>query len=206
MRSLAAIAFAALSLLVVGAARGEANEKSIGLEGSVVMPGFATEDATAFSLATWGLGAYAQYGVLDDLYAQARVLFAAFHASSTHVESYRGRMLSGQLHFASTQLHLELGGRYKVYSGSNLSPYVELMGGVLWATYGGQSFTDDQGRSFGIPIADKGEGSFTLSVGVAADYRVMNMFFVGIALRYVQAFGGAYARYVSMPVQLSYYW
>jgi hypothetical protein len=103
-------------------------------------------------------------------------------------------------------VHVELGARYKLYAGYNIAPYAEAMCGVLWATYSGQSFVDPMGRSYGVPIADKGEASFTLSAGLAADYRLLNMFFVGVAVRYVQALGGTASRYVSAPIQVSYFW
>jgi autotransporter-like protein len=204
-----AIAFMiALGVISMGSrgAWAEAGERSIGLEGSLLMPGFAAEDASAFSLATWGLGAFAQYGILDDLSAESHVLVGAFHGSTDHSEPFHGRTLSGQLHFASTQVHVELGARYKLYAGYNLAPYVEAMCGVLWATYSGQSFDDPMGRSYGLSIADKGEASFTVSIGLAADYRVLNMFFVGAALRYVQALSGTASHYVSAPIQVSYFW
>jgi hypothetical protein len=188
-----------------GTAFAERNEMSLGLEASLLAPGFQSEDTTALSLATWSLGAFVQYGLLDDVFAISRVSFAAFRGSATHTEPFHAQILAGQLHFALTQVHVEAGARYKMFAGYNLAPYAELTCGILWARYSDQSFLDGQGRDFGLPILNHAESAFTIAAGVALDYRLMNMFFVGAAFRYVQAFAGMYARYVSVPLEFSYY-
>ena len=51
------------------------------------------------------------------------------------------------------------------------------------------------------------EGGFSLSAGLGADYRLVNLFFVGLTVRYTEAFGdGIYRRSLSIPLQFSFYW
>lgn len=188
-------------------AQAEEGEASVGLEGSLVLPGFQSNDPTAFALATWAVGAVGQYGVLDDLFLQGRFSFSAFEGKSERNLEVLGRMLPGTLRFEAFQYHVELGGRYKLFSGYDLAPYAETHLGYLWSGIRDRRFLTPGGKDYGVDLPDQGEGSFTLSAGLAVDYRLFNVLFVGVAVRFVYAFGSGLHRYhLAAPLQISVYW
>jgi hypothetical protein len=202
-----ALIIAVSSAMIPGLARAEADEISVGIEGALVLPRVRANDSTAIAAATWGVGAYAQYGLLEDLYLQGRFMFSAFEGTIETTKEYRGRMLEGVLGFSSTMYHFEVGARYKVYAGYDLAPYVEAHAGWMWSAYRGQTFRDAVGRDYGLVLADFGEGQGTVAGGVAVDYRVMNSVLVGGTMRYVHAFGRSIElEYLAMAVQASWYW
>lgn len=203
----------AMSLLALGStlasvsAFAEEDEVSVGIEAGLVLPAFESPDPTAFALATWAVSGFAQYGVVDWLYATGRLSFSAYSAEANATEMFRGRSLEGTLSFDLLQLHPELGLRAKLYGGYNLAPYFEASVGLLWAIYRNQDLRNDQGQSFGLELEDEGEGRFTISAGLGVDYRLANLFFVGAAVRYVEVIGGGrFRRYLAAPVQFSVYW
>lgn len=200
-----ALMLALLSLPL--SALAEEGEASVGLEGALVLPGFQSNDPTAFALATWGVGAVGQYGVIDDLFVQGRFSFSVFEGRSERDLEVMGRTLPGTLVFQTLQYHAELGARYKLFSGYKLAPYVETHVGYLWSGIRDRRFLTPGGKDYGLDLPNEGEGAFTLSGGLAVDYRLFNLLFVGVAVRFVYAFGGGFHRYhLTMPLQLSVYW
>lgn len=201
-----------LVVLVLGAlwsrqAWAETGELSVGVEGALAVPSFRSSDPAAFALGTWSVGGLAQYGVLDDLYAQARFSFMAYSGETNHVLQPFGRPLEGTLRFGSRQYHAEIGARYKLLAGYLVAPYVETHVGFLWSTYHDQRLLTPDGRDYGIDVEDLGEPAFTLGGGLAVDVRLLNRVFVGVAARVTYAFGNSMQRYyVSVPVQVSVYW
>ena len=194
-------------LLLPSRARAEAGEISGGVEAALVLPGFSSTSPTAFALATWSVGAFGQYGILDDLYGQLRFSFTTFRANSEQVLDLSGRSLPGTLSFETFQYHLEIGVRYKLFAGYDLAPYVETQVGFLWSAYQGQRFLTPDGRDYGVDLDDFGEGAFTIGGGLALDYRLLNLLFIGIAVRFVYPIGEALHRYhLSIPLQVSIYW
>ena len=203
----ASIAMLVLALLAPGRAWGEAGEISAGVEGALALPGFSSTSPTAFALATWSVGAFVQYGVLDDLYLQGRFSFTTFHAETDRVLEVAGRLLPGTLRFQTQQYHLELGARYKLFAGYDLAPYVETQIGYLWAGYEGQRLLTADGRDYGLELEDFGDGAFTIGGGFAFDYRLFNLLFVGAAVRFVYPIGGGLHRYqLTIPIQVSVFW
>lgn len=196
-----------LSTLGIGSARAEQGEASGGVEGALVLPGFSSQDRTAFALATWGVGAVGQYGVLDDLYVQGRFSFMTFQGRSARDLEVSGRALPGTLEFETFQYHVELGARYKLLAGYDIAPYVETHLGYLWSAVRDQRFLTPGGKDYGVDLPNRGEGAFTLGGGVAVDYRLFDLLFVGVAVRFVYAFGGDFHRYhLATPLQVSVYW
>lgn len=195
------------ALFLPRVAFGEADEISGGLEAALVLPGFSSENPTAFALATWGVGAMVQYGVLDDLYVQGRFSFMTFRGRSERTMEVFGSELSGTLQFETLQYQAEIGGRYKLISGYDLAPYVESQIGFLWSGYQDQRFLTPNGRDYGLDLSDFGEGALTLAAGAALDYRLFNLVFVGVAARFVFAVGERLHRYyLSVPLQVSVFW
>lgn len=189
------------------AAQAEEGEASAGVEGALVLPGFASNDPTAFALATWGVGVVGQYGVLDDLYVQGRFSFMTFEGGSDRRMDLSGRSLEGTLRFETLQYHVELGARYKLLAGYDVAPYVETQFGYLWSAFRDQRFLTPDGRDYGIDLPNHGQGVFTLGGGLAVDYRLFNILFVGVAVRFVYAFGAGLHRYhLAAPIQVSVYW
>src|SRR5688572_30441287 len=119
MKAILGLAVATFSA-VPSMARGESGEFSGGVEGALVLPGFFSTSPTVFALATWSVGAFGQYGILDDLYGQLRFSFTTFHAESDRTIDLSGRPLPGTLRFETFQCHAELGARYKLFSGYDL--------------------------------------------------------------------------------------
>src|SRR5688500_16746031 len=93
--------------MIPSAAHAEADEISVGIEGALVLPRVRAKDSTAIAAATWGVGAYAQYGLFDDLYLQGRFMFSTYEGAIETTKEYRGRMLEGVLGFSSTMYHFE---------------------------------------------------------------------------------------------------
>src|SRR5262245_20818654 len=131
-------------------ARGEQGEASGGVEVALVLPGFKSNDPTAFALATWGVAAFGPYGVLDDLYVQARFSFMTFEGKSERDLDVSGRSLPGTLQFDTFQYHLELGARYKLFAGYDLAPYIETHVGFLWSAIRDQRFLTPGGKDYGL--------------------------------------------------------
>jgi hypothetical protein len=197
----------AMALLCPEPAWAEAGEIAVGVEGALALPGYSSTSPTAFALATWSVGAFGQYGIIDDLYLQGRFSFTTFHAESERVLEVSGRALPGTLRFETLQYHLEVGGRYKLYAGHDLAPYVETLIGYLWAGYQDQRFLTPDGRDYGLDLDDFGDGAFTISAGLAADYRLFNLIFIGAAVRFIYPIGAAVHRYqLVIPIQVSMFW
>lgn len=202
-----AIYLAMMAAVAPSAAQAEQGEASAGVEAALVLPGFRSNDPTAFALATWGVGAFGQYGVLDDLFLQGRFSFMTFEGKSVRDLEVAGRSLPGTLQFEAFQYHLELGARYKLFAGYDLAPYVETHVGFLWSAIRDQHFLTAGGKDYGLDLANRGEGAFTIGGGVALDYRLFNLVFVGLAVRLVYAIGGDFHRYhLAAPLQISIFW
>jgi hypothetical protein len=196
-----------LLVTAAGEARAERGEISGGVEGALSLPGFSSTSPTAFALATWSAAVFGQYGILDDLYGQMRFSFSTFRAESDRVLEVGQRPLPGTLRFDAFQYHVELGARYKLFSGYDLAPYVETHVGYLWSAYRDQRFLTPDGRNYGLDLEDFSEGAFTIGGGLALDYRLFNLLFVGVAVRFVYPIGDGLHRYhLSIPLQVSVYW
>lgn len=187
--------------------RAEEAELAVGLEGALILPALETGDRTAVSLATWGLGLYGRYGLLDDLDLSLRGSFAAFGGQVGTTMEVRGRAVVGNLGFDLQQWQFEAGARWKLFAGYNLAPYLEGHVGWMWSVYQDQRFMTPAGQDLGLELPNEGRGAFTVSAGLALDYRLMNLLFVGVAARWTEVFGdGPYRRYISAPIQVAFYW
>ena len=60
--------------------------------------------------------------------------------------------------------------------------------------------------TLGLALPDEAHAALTLGFGVALDYRIFNLVFVGSAVRFTQAFAARYARAVSVPLEVRFYW
>lgn len=185
-------------------ARAEKDEITSGLQGGLMLPGFSPKSKTAFTLATWSIGAFGQYGLLDDLYLTLGFSFSTFGATANGYRYQEGGGYDheGNLDFTARLYHPELGARYKLFAGYDLAPYLDVTLGYAWTTYHSVRFQDvDQ------DIPDFGEDALTLGVGVSLDYRLFNMLFVGIGFKYNHFWGDRlFQSYMSIPLQVSYYW
>lgn len=196
-------------LVVASAARARAEEGewSAGVTSGALFPAVASQDATAFRLTTWMLGGQARYGLVDDLDLTFHIGWAQF-AGETREEVTFGRPVEAVRVFAAQQFEVRAGARYKWLGGYDFAPYVEAGVGYQWTIYGAQDLRDPRtGQSFGLDVADVGQGGFTLTLGAAGDWRVFNLVFVGLAIRVTEIFGAErYQRFVTVPLELSVYW
>jgi len=190
-----------------GTAQAELSEAAVGVEGGLVMPAFESQDSTAFRLITWGAGGFGRYGILDDLDLELRVGFSLFRAAANEQRTLQGRALDGVRYFRAEQYSVAVGARYKLISGYNLAPYIEGHVGAQWMVLREQQFLSPTGEDYGIAVPDEGQGGLTATVGLAVDYRLFDLGFVGVAARWVEVFGhGLHQRYLTVPVEVVFYW
>lgn len=201
------------ALLVAGlafaprAARAEFREAAVGVEGGVLLPGLASQDQTAFRLVTFVAGGFGRYGVTADLDLELRVDFSLFRGKVGETRVLQGRDLVGDRYFRAEQYHASIGARYKLVSGHFLAPYIEAQAGLLWLVLRDQQFLSPTGESFGLEVSDEGRGAVTAAAGLAVDYRLFDLGTVGVAVRWVELFGGGvHQRYLSVPVQAAFHW
>jgi hypothetical protein len=204
----------ALGVLCMGAlltstasARAERGEWAAGVASGALFPAFASQDATAFRLSTWMVGVQGRYGLSDDLDLTLGADWAQF-AGSMNEAIMLGTPVDAVRVFSAQQIGVRAGARYKVLSGYDVAPYVEGALGYQWTIYSAQDLREVQtGRSFGVDLSDEGQGGATVMLGVAVDWRIFNLVFVGAALRVTEVFGAErYARFVTVPLELSVYW
>ncbi len=182
-----------LSLLMVSTALAEKNEKVVGLTGGLFLPSFHSQSPAAPALGGWGVGAFGQYGLLHDLAVGLAFEMTSFSGEARgHRIVQDGQSYVGELRFNGTLYHPQLTAEYKLYAGYNLAPYLEASAGYVWATYRDQVLVNDDNQSYGLDIADRGQGSPTVSVGLAVDYRLLDLVMIGIAPRYTYVPKGMY--------------
>jgi len=197
---------AVAALAATAPARAEQGELSVGVQGGVLFPGFSPRSQTAFTLATWEAGIEAGFGLLDDLSLTAGMLFSTY---SGNLDGYtyesEGIDYTGTLEVDARVYHPRLGLRYKLYAGYNLAPYVDLAVGYAWSTYHGARLTKD-GADIGVEIDDFGQGGFTVTGGLAVDYRLLNTVFVGVGMYFTYPLGGQLLKnYVHLSFYALYY-
>ena len=92
-------------------------------------------------------------------------------------------------------------------SGYNLAPYIEGYVGVMWMVLREQQYLSPTGEDFGLEVPDEGQGAWTAEMGLSVDYRLFDMGFIGLAVRWSEVFGHTlHRRFVTVPVEISYYW
>ena len=199
--------FSAL-LLLTAAAGAEQGEAAVGLHGGLMLPSFSSTSPTAFTLATWAAGVTGEYGLLDDLYLTAGFTFSMFDGDAEgYAFTEDGLQYNGLLRCSVRVYHPQVGLKYKLYSGYNMAPYLEASFGYAWTTFHGPRLLSDDDLIYDVGISDFAEGSFTLTVGVSADYRLFNMLFVGAGAYFTYVTGdNLMEHYFSVPVRASYYW
>lgn len=197
----------ALVGLSSSSAQAEYREAAVGLEGGLALPGLASQDQTAFGLVTWSAGGFGRFGVTADLDLELRFDVSLFRAKVSETRTLQGRPLVGDRYFRAAQYHTAIGARYKLISGYFFAPYLEAQAGLLWLVLGEQQFLSPTGESYGLEVPDEGRGAFTATVGLAVDYRLFDLGTVGVAVRWVELFGGGvHQRYLSVPLQAAFYW
>ena len=202
------VAFIVVSLLAVCPAAAERGESSIGLAGGLRFPSFGSQDPTDFILTTWSAGAFAEHGVLDDLFVGARFHYNQFDAVDIdHTATLDGRQYAGGLTFELQTWHVEVHCRYKVYAGHDLVPHLTLAGGWIWTVYRAPVLTTPEGQAIELTLDDFAEGAFTTSGGVVVDYRLLDMLFVGFGIELTHFWGDVlYGGHISVPVSVAWYW
>lgn len=195
------------TLLIASTALAEKDEKVVGVTGGLFLPSFHSQSPTAPGLGGWGVGGFGQYGLTHDL-----SVGLAFEVTSFSGEAQGRRIVQdhqpyvGELRFNGTLYHPQLCAEYKLYAGYNLAPYIEASVGYLWATYRDQVLVNEDNQSFGLDIEDLGQGSPTVSVALAVDYRLLDLVMVGIAPRYTYVPRGLLTHVVTLPLTVAYYW
>jgi len=198
-----------LSIMLPSMGRAEQDEISVGLQGGLMLPAFSPTSSTAFTLAAWTAGVYGSYGVLDDLSLVASFSFFMFDGDATnYTHSEEGLDYKGTLRCSTRGYHPEIGLRYKVVSGYNLAPYFDASVGYAWNTFNDSRLFNEAGQEYDVHISDFAQGMFTVSAGISVDYRIENMIFVGLGLKFTYAFGSGnlLEHFFTVPVQVSYYW
>lgn len=167
----------ALSLsLLAPPALAERDELIAGLHSGAQFPGFRAQDPTDFVLATWTAGAWAEYGLFDDLTVGGRFTYSQFDAldgdRSTVVDGFP---LSGDLRFGLETWHAQLTARYTLLAGYSAAPRLHLGAGYVWQVIGDQHLDTADGSSTVEGLADEGRGAFTLTAGLMVDYRLFEL-------------------------------
>ena len=186
----------------------EQDEIAIGLTGGLLLPDFDSTSPTAFALATWRVGLAVSYGVLDDLSVTGAFSFSTFSARApgVHQTDY-GLDYLGTLRFDCQIFHPEVGLRYKLFSGYNLAPYVEASVGYLWLQVRDPRLLNEDELIYAIGLGDFSRGAWTVSGGLALDYRLLETVFVGLEVRFTFALGDSLLRQAfELPLTVSYYW
>ena len=204
MRKTATAIALMLILLSSGSALAERDEMTAGLMGGLALPGWSPSSSTAFTLATWHIGTFFEYGLLDNLYLTADFLFMTFAGDA---QNYKHNEYTGTLRSSVQVYQVEAGGKYKLYGGYNLAPYLLAKIGYNWSVVNSASLRDGDGNAYPCKISDFGQGGLTLTVGLSVDYRLLNMLFVGGGINFTYGpFNSLLKYYISVPVYVSYYW
>ena len=194
--------------LAAGPADAERGELAVGIAGGLRFPSFGSQDPTDLILTTWSAGAFAEHGVLDDLFVGGRFHYNQFDAVDIdHTATIDGRLYSGGLTFALQTWHVEIYSRYKVYAGHDLAPHLTLAGGWIWTVYRAPVLTTPEGQAIELTLDDFAEGAFTTSGGLLVDYRLLGLLFVGLGVELTHFWGDVlYRSHISVPVSVAWYW
>lgn len=206
VRGLAACACVLFSCALANA---EADEHVLGGSALITMPQFENEDATAFGVTTIGAQVSYQYGTTEDLYAVAQFSFWVIPNAATdysHYDTATQRAYDGSLNFNGEGYHGEVGCRYKLYSGYNVAPYIEVYGGYLWSTFRDPNLRNENNISFDFDMTSFGRGAFTAGGALGFDVRLWNVLLAGASVKYTMALDDVVKGAVSIPVTMSYYW
>jgi hypothetical protein len=207
MRSSVFSALVITLIALASVARAEDGEKSVSVEGTLLLPSFSSPDATAVALAALGVRARAEYGVTDDLSVTVGLGFSAFSGQTGDTRSYLGRPLSGNLALDLDQIQGEIGARYLLFGGYNLAPYVEAGVGVLFLNFRNEDLLDTKGESYGLMLPDESSVALTGSIGLRIEYRLMNLVRIGAGVRLTEVFGNRlYKRFIEVPLGGALYW
>jgi len=196
-----------MAVLWSGEARAEQREDVVGIGALMVLPRINTSSSTGFAAVGWGVQGFAAYGVLQDLYVEARFGLWDQGGNMSNVTlvvpsgTYRGNLFwTGEAYKA------ELGLRYKVFSGFNLAPYLEAYGGYQWTTFTGQDLRNAAGGSYGLPIGDVGQGAGTAGGGVALEYRLFNVVLLSASCLYTKVWNSLYAGDLTIGIAAAFTW
>ena len=198
---------AALCLLP-SAAIAEQGETIAGLHGGAHFPGFRSQQPTDFVLATWTAGAWAEYGVLDDLFLGGRFVYSRFDAldggRTTEVDGFD---VTGDLRFALETWHPQITARYTLLAGYTVAPRLHVAGGYVWQVVGDQRLDTADGSAAVDGLADEGRGAFTVSAGLMADARLFDLILVGVGLEYTRLLGDhAWRHAITAPLTVGVFW
>ena len=203
------------ALLVVGAgvaaapgsARAEWFEHVGGGEALMVLPRLQADSATSFASTGFGGRVFYGFGVLHDIYAVARFSVWTHGGTVPGVTRSGDRgTFTGDLAFHGEAYKGELGLKYKLISGFNLTPYVDVFGGWQWTTFRGQDLRNAGGGSFGLTMPDTGRGAFTAGAGVSLEYRLFNLVLVSASGLYSRVFDDSYRGDLAMGLNGAISW
>jgi len=190
-------------------ASAERNEAIAGLYGGAHFPGFRSQDPTDFLLATWSAGAWAEYGLLDDVSVGGRFVYSQFDAlDGDRSAMVDGFPVTGDARFALETWHAQLMARYTLLAGYSFAPRLHLAAGYVWQIVGEQYLdTPDGSTAAETPLVDEGRGAFTLAAGVMVDYRIFDLVMLGVGVEYTRLLGDhAWRHAVSAPITLGVFW
>ncbi|MEL7367818.1 MAG: hypothetical protein AAFN74_02815 [Myxococcota bacterium] len=181
MRILAGI-LVVFSLLAAPAdGRAEEGEWGVFIIGGAVFPNFSPEDPVAFDLAAGFLGFGGTYGLLDDLWLDARVSFTDYGGQTRERVQFRSQTLEGNLFFSSTQAHPTVGVQYNIFPGYDFSPYLVARGGFVFSTFRNVLFLNDNNEAFaGVDFDDSSEIQWTVTGGLSFEYRFYEFLLIGV--------------------------
>jgi len=198
-----------LVLAISMLAHAERGESVISTRAGVWLPDFDPTSTSAFALATYSASTSYRYGLLDDLFIGVRFGLSGYNASTgdyRYEDPRTALAYTGRLYFSGMSYLTEATLLYNLYAGYNLAPRLEVSVGYLYSTYRDAELFDENDTSYGLDIADFGEGSLAYSAGFTLDYRLWNMMFVGVGARFVGASSGALSSAIEFPLTLSLYW
>ncbi len=206
-RTIAVILVLGTLLVLPKAAQAEWYEHTAGGQALLVLPQMKATSATSFASTGFGAQAHYGFGILHDIYLVAR--FGAWThdgvVPNVTKNSSRGTF-AGDLAFHGEGYRAELGLKYKVISGFNLTPYLDAFGGYQWTTFRGQDLRNAAGGSYGLSLSDTGRTAPTAGGGASLEYRLFNMMLVQGSAFYSRVWDEAYKADLSLGLSASFSW
>jgi hypothetical protein len=192
---------------VASPAHAEWFENVGGGEALVVLPRLKAQSATSFASTGFGGRVFYGFGVLHDLYAVARFSVWSHDGSLQGVTRTGDRgTFTGTLAFHGEGYKGDLGLKYKIVSGFNLTPYVDAFAGYQWTTFRGQDLRNVGGGSFGLSLSDTGRGALTAGAGLSLEYRLFNLVLISASGLYSRVWDADYRGDLSLGVQAALSW
>lgn len=173
-------------------ARAELREHRVSVEPGLSLPILKSQNETDFALATWNISGRYIYGVSNWIDLNVGFSFSNYQS-----------IADGTSFTVSNYMPI-IGARLKMLQGYKITPIVEIGSSYRWSVY-----TDRVARVAenvrGDDLKDESHGDFVLNFGLIAEYRLIDMFFLGAGIRYDFSTTQSIQRHhVVFPVLISY--